>query len=171
MELLELIKKRRSVRYYTDAEIEEDKLKKLVEAAIWAPSGHRIYAFDIVILQRKEDIRRIKAISPGIHGNPQVLIILCVDRQKAFDKAGEDGRDVLTIMDAAIAAQNICLVATEMGVGSCMIRHFDRVAAKGLLDLPENLIPELFVSLGYPRSIPEPPPRRVIEEVVIFWKR
>jgi nitroreductase len=123
-----------------------------------------------VILQQKEDIRRMKDISPGIHGNPQALIMLCVDRKKAFDKAGEDGRDVLTIMDAAIAAQNICLVGTEMGVGSCMIRNFDRVAARELLDLPENLMPELLVSLGYPKSIPEPPSRRSFEEVVISWK-
>jgi len=169
MQVFDIIKKRRSVRFYTDEAIEEDKLKKLVEAAIWAPSAGNIHAWNIVIVQRKQDIERIKAVSPGVLGNATALVILCADRKKAYDKGGEVGRDVLSIMDIAIAAQNICLEAIELGLGSCIIRSFNQAAVGELLDLPKNIAPELVVSLGYPRSIPNPPSRRTVEDTVIRW--
>ncbi len=42
-------------------------------------------------------------------------------------------------------------------------------AVRGLLDLPENMTPELMVSLGYPRSIPKPPSRRTVDDTVVRW--
>lgn len=169
MEVFDVIKKRRSIRFYTDEAIDEDKLKKLVEAAIWAPSAGNIHAWNIVIVQRKEDIEQLEAVSPGVLGNPTTLMILCADKEKAYGRGGEVGRDVLSRMDIAIAAQNICLEATELGLGSCIIRSFNQNAVAELLDLPENIMPELLVSLGYPMGIPAPPPRRSAEEVIIRW--
>jgi nitroreductase len=169
MQVFDIIKQRRSVRFYTDEAIDEDKLKKLVEAAIWAPSAGNIHAWNIVIVQRKGDIELIKAVSPGMLGNATALMILCADKRRAYDKGGEVGRDVLSIMDLAIATQNICLEATELGLGSCIIKSFNQNAVRELLDLPENISPELVVSLGYPRSIPNPPPRRTVEDTVISW--
>ena len=171
MQVFDIIKQRRSVRLYTEQAIEENKLKKLVEAAIWAPSAGNIHTWNLVVVQRKEDIELIKAVAPGMHGNPTALMILCDDRKKVYGKGGEEERDVLSKMDIAIATQNICLEATELGLGSCIIRLFNRDAVRGLLDLPENMTPELVVSLGYPKSIPKPPPRRTVEDTVIRWIR
>jgi nitroreductase len=170
MQVLDIIKQRRSVRLYTEQAIEEDKLKKLVEAAIWAPSAGNIHAWNLVVVQRKKDIELIKAVSPGILSNSTALMVLCADREKAYNKGGEEW-EVLSKMDIAIAAQNICLEATELGLGSCIIRLFNPYAVGGLLDLPENMTPELVVSLGYPRSIPKPPSRRTIDDTVIRWIR
>ena len=169
MEVFDDIKKRRSIRFYTDEAIDEDRLKKLVEAAIWAPSAGNIHAWNIVIVQRKEDIEQLEAVSPGVLGNLTTLMILCTDKEKAYGRGGEVGRDVLSRMDIAIAAQNICLEATELGLGSCIIRSFNQNAVAELLDLPENIMPELLVSLGYPRRIPNPPSRRRVEDTVIRW--
>ncbi|MDH5695375.1 MAG: nitroreductase family protein [Dehalococcoidia bacterium] len=169
MQVFDIIKNRRSLRFYTDEAIDEDKLRKLVEAAIWAPSAGNIHAWNIVILQRKGDIELVKAVSPGMLGNSTALMILCADKRKAYDRGGEMGRDILSIMDIAIAAQNICLEATELGLGSCIIRSFNQDAVRVLLDLPEDIVPELVVSLGYPRSIPHAPPRRKVEDTVIRW--
>ncbi|MDH5365311.1 MAG: nitroreductase family protein [Dehalococcoidia bacterium] len=170
MQVFDIIKQRRSVRLYTEQAIEEDKLKKLVEAAIWAPSAGNIHAWNLVVVQRKKDIELIKAVSPGMLSNSTALMILCADRKKAYGKGGEEW-EVLSKMDIAIAAQNICLEATELGLGSCIIRLFNPDAVRGLLDLPENMTPELMVSLGYPRSIPQPPSRRTVDDTVIRWIR
>ncbi|MBA7567150.1 Albonoursin synthase [subsurface metagenome] len=169
MQVFDIIKKRRSIRFYTDEAIDEDKLKKLVEAAIWAPSAGNIHAWNIVIVQRREDIERLEAVSPGVLGNPTACMIFCADKEKAYGRGGEVGRDVLSRMDIAIAAQNICLEATDLGLGSCIIRSFNQDAVRALLDLPENIIPELMVTLGYPKSIPHPPPRRTVEDAVVRW--
>jgi nitroreductase len=170
MRVFDIIKQRRSIRLYTEQAIEEGKLKKLVEAAIWAPSAGNIHAWDLIVVQRKKDIELIKAVSPGISGNPTTLMILCADREEAYNKGGEEW-EILSKMDIAIAAQNVCLEATELGLGSCIIRLFNSDAVRGLLDLPENMTPELMVSLGYPRSIPKPPSRRTVEDTVVRWIR
>jgi nitroreductase len=93
MEVLDIIKERRSVRSYTEEPVDEDKLNKLVEAAVWAPSGGNIQAWTIVILQQKEIIEEIKAVSPGIIGNPTALMVLCADRAKAYNK-GENWQGI-----------------------------------------------------------------------------
>jgi len=171
MKVLELIKKRRSVRAYKDKDIETDAITKLIEAAIWSPSGSNIHAWSLVILQKEENIRMIKAFSPGLLGDPATLFILCADKKKAYEKGGELGRDVLSLMDIAIAAQNICLEATELGIGSCIIRSFNQKAVNELLKLPETVVPELMVSLGYPLTIPESLHRRGLEEAILYWDK
>lgn len=169
MPIFDIIKRRRSVRFYTDEAVEEDKLEKLVEVAIWAPSAGNIHAWSIVIVQSKEDIESLKAVSPGILGNPAALMIICADKGKSYGKGDEVARDILSKMDIAIAVQNICLEATELGLGSCIVRSFNQNAVKELLDLPEMVLPELVVTLGYPRSTPNPPPRRTVAETVTRW--
>ena len=171
MEAFDIIKRRRSVRRYTNEAVEEGKLRRLVEAAVWAPSAGNIQAWDIVIVQREDEVDRIKAVSPGLLGNPKALMALCVNGRKAYEKGGEKGRDVLALMDVAIAAQNICLEATELGLGSCIVKSFNQAAVAELLDLPAEFIPELLISLGYPEEIPNPPRRRAAEEAIIRWLR
>jgi len=168
VQVLTVIKKRRSVRFFTNEAIEENKLKKLVEAAIWAPSGGNRQPWNVVIVQPKEDIEQIKAVSPGILGNPGALIVLCGDRTKAGDNEEEAGSGI-AIMDIGIAAQNICLEATELGLGSCMVGSFNPKAVTELLDIPDRFVPELVVCLGYPKDIPDAPPRRTVKETVIRW--
>jgi nitroreductase len=170
MQVFDIIKQRRSVRLYTKQAIEEDKLKKLAEAAIWAPSAGNIHAWNLVIVQRRDDIELIKAVSPGIQSSSTALMVLCADREQAYNKGGEEW-EVLSKMDIAIAAQNICLEATELGLGSYIIRLFNQDAVRGLLDLPEHMTPELMVSLGYPKRIPKPPSRRTVDDTVIRWIR
>jgi len=104
------------------------------------------------------------------------------EQEKLVEKAGasffKDLVNVLGIMDIAIAAQNICLEATALGIGSCMIGLFDQDTARELLDLPESIVPQLFVSLGYrdkvadtnySRSVRRTPMRRSVEKMVIGW--
>ncbi len=169
METLEVIRKRRSVRFYTQKPINEDDVRKLIEAALWAPSAHRMYGWRIVIIQQQEIIGRINAITNAMHGNdPAAIMLLCRDTQvekeeewvwAGIDKDSEgkplqilpDEEHIrkVAIMDIAIVAQNICLMATELGIGSCMIAGLDSATMREMLGLPDYIIPELMVCLGY----------------------
>lgn len=206
MEFLDIIKKRRSVRFYENQSIDEGSIKKMIDAARWAPSGHRVYSRKMVVVQREDVIKGIKAVSPGLHGNPSTLIILCRDKKRmgeAIHKwvpTGKESEDFykmmpddqiregnirnsveeLSVMDIAISAQNICLVATALGIGSCLVGHFDRDAIRRLLDLSENFDIRLLVSLGYPdksadarflRTAPKLQMRRSVKDTLISWIR
>ncbi len=167
MNALGLIKERRSIRSFLDKKVEKEKIEKLVEAAIWSPSASNLQPWHIVILQREENIKRAKTFSPGVSGKPAALIIFCIDSKKAYEEGGKDEAEVLCYMDIAIAAQNVCLVAADLGLGSCIIRSFNKRALKEIFDIEHE--PELMVAIGYPAEDPKAPKRRAFDEVVVYW--
>lgn len=168
MEMMDAIFGRRSVRNFTDQPIPREIIRKVLQAAVYAPTGGNVQSWRFVVLEGLASINMIKAVSPGLLGNPPALIVIATDRAWAFDKGGELGRDVLTVMDAAMAAQNILLAAYNFGLGSCPIKSFNVPGLQKLLNLPEHIFPELEVSLGYPARAPVAPKRRPLDEVVYF---
>ena len=59
MELLELLKERYSVRKYSDRPVEQEKLDKIIEAAMVAPSAKNFQPVRIYVLKSEEAIARI----------------------------------------------------------------------------------------------------------------
>jgi len=170
MELFEALRGRRSIRNYKDKKISRELLKKIMEAAIWSPSGSNAQAWEFIVVNNDEDIKKIKTLSPGIFDVPAAIVIVCRDLKRAYDIAGELGRDTLSLMDISMASQNIMLRAYELGIGSCAVRSFGVSAIKRLFNLPDHLNPELLITLGYPERIPDCPKRRKIDEVVHWWR-
>ena len=62
----------------------------------------------------------------------------------------------LTVVALAIAAQNICLAAQELGLGAVWLGtwpQMDRVEAQQkLFALPETIVPHSIIALGYPEA-------------------
>ena len=102
MRVFEVIKGRRSIRKFEKRLIEKKILHKLVEAGVWAPTGGNSQTWVFIIVTDSDRIRKIKAVSPGILGIPSALVVVCQDKELAYKKGGELGRDVSSIMDVAI---------------------------------------------------------------------
>lgn len=160
MTMLETIKTRRSTREFLDRSIPSDVMMFLMEAAQWSPSGGNIQPLRIVVVQDRENIRKVNMFSPGLQGDAVALLVLCVDTSIDTPTA---------VMDAAIATQSIMLVATENELGSCAVRSFNRVALRTLLRLPSSIEPEMLISLGYPAKAITVPNRKPIESFV-HWE-
>ena len=168
MKLVDIIKGRRSIRRFKDKKIPKEDLLKILEAGIWAPSGSNIQPWEFILVTDNDTIEKIKLISPGLFGTPTAIIIICINKERS-KKAGKLG-ETMAIMDVSMAAQNMMLMAYSLGIGSCPIVSFNKVALKELLEIPENVEPVLIISLGYPEFWPKPPKRRPLEEVVHFEK-
>ena len=56
MELMEAIKTRRSIRKFTDEPVPMEKIEKILEAAMWAPSGQNLQPWYFVVLTKEEDL-------------------------------------------------------------------------------------------------------------------
>ncbi|MBC7334455.1 MAG: nitroreductase family protein [Actinobacteria bacterium] len=164
MELMEIIKGRRSIRGFREENIPKENLLKILEAGIWAPSGSNIQPWEFVLITDKKTIEKIKLISPGLFGNPAALIVVCINKERS-KKAGKLG-ETMALMDVSMAAQNMMLMAYSLGIGSCPIASFNKTGIRELLDIPEYVEPVLIVSLGYPEFWPKPPKRRPLKEVV-----
>ncbi|MEM1991889.1 MAG: nitroreductase family protein [Nitrososphaerota archaeon] len=163
-ELLSIIKGRRSVRRFLEKKIPDEHLRLIMEAGIWAPSGGNIQPWQFVLVKEPTLIKKIKLVSPGLFGNPDALVVACVDKNR-YERAGKMGY-TLSLMDVSMAAQNMMLMAYGLGIGSCPIASFNKLAVREILELPDNFEPILMISLGYPEEWPQPPERRPLSEVV-----
>lgn len=168
IDILTLIKTRRSVRSFSNEPVSDETLRQLVEAGCWAPTGSNMQVWEFVVIRDSEKIKKLKSFAPGLFVSPPALIVVCTDRERAYKKGGEMGRDFVCLFDVAMAAQNIMLLAHSMGLGTCVLRSFDQKAFQILLELPDHVTPELLVTVGTPKFIPQAPPRKSLEEVMHF---
>ncbi|AFV11909.1 nitroreductase [Thermacetogenium phaeum DSM 12270] len=169
MDVRRAIFERRSIRSFHDRPVDKELLIKLVEAAIWAPSGSNIQPWHFIAVSCEEQKARVKAFAPGLTVLPPAMLVICTDMDLCERKGGRLGRDVLSLMDAAFAAENINLMAVELGLGTCVIRSFNQAAVQEVLRLPRHLVPQLIISVGYPKKIPVRPRRRDVAEV-LSWE-
>lgn len=167
MEVWEAIQGRRSIRSFKPDPVPEDLVRKLIlEAGIWAPTGGNAQTWRFVAVTDPNLIRKIKMVAPGVLGNPPVVIAVCQDVDEAERKGSKLGRNVLTLMDTALAAQNILLAAYDQDLGTCLIASFHSGAVQEILHLPPSIVPQLLISLGYPQAKAQAPKRKL--EVVWF---
>ena len=110
MELKEAILSRRSVRQFEERRIKKELLKEIVIAGIWSPTAGNIQPWMFFCITEPERIHTLQVVSPGMLGNPQALICVCSDQNRAYQKAGKGGT-TLALFDCAMAAQNIMLRA------------------------------------------------------------
>jgi nitroreductase len=168
MNLFEIIQGRRSVRKYQPDPVPKETLLKLLQAAVWAPSGGNAQTWRFVVITDDKVMKKIKMVSPGLLGDPPAIIVIAQDMERAQRKGGIMGHETLTKMDSAMAAQNILLSAYAMDLGACVIASFHAGAVGKLLGMPENVKPQLMISLGTPAHEPKAPPRRF--EELIWWE-
>lgn len=163
-DILPVIRSRRSVRQFSDRAVPESAVQKMVEAARWAPSASNRQPWVLIVVDAPGLIEELRACSPGLMGRPSAVVCVAIDTSRT--PAGQPGSESIDSMDAAMAAQNLMLEATSLGVGSCPVASFDGAAVSRLLHLPAHVVPKLLVTLGYPRVPAKAPRRRPYEEVV-----
>jgi nitroreductase len=145
---------------FTDDVIPDEVLKQLVKAAHKAPTGGNTPYRRVMIVTDRERLRLLKQLSPGILGQPTAAMVVYTD----LKIAAEMGRIALvtSTLDAGAAAENACLVATSLGLGSCFTKSYSEAAVKELLGIPDGFRTEVILQLGYPAPTRPPPakPRR-----------
>ena len=100
MDVMTAIKGRRSVRRFEDKPIDKETLLKLLEAAVWAPSGGVGKTWRFVVVTDEAMMKKIKMVSPGLLGGPPVVIVIAQDMALAKHKGGKMGPESLTKMDS-----------------------------------------------------------------------
>lgn len=160
--VLDTIKSRRSVRKYQDNQIKGEELQKILEAAIYAPTGHNDQPWFFTIVQNRDLIDEINdgakevmkkmdvewiaqmARAPNFHVFHRAPTVIIVSARK----------DATTPMaDCSAAVQNMLLAAESMDIGSCWIGfakfHFLSEENRIKFDIPDGYEVYFGVSLGY----------------------
>ena len=156
MDMLEIMRSRRSVRRYTDEKISDELLKKIVSGALLAPSGHSKYPCEFIVVTNRELLDKMshcrKGVAKMLEGAAAAVVVI----------ADKDKSDTF-VEDSCVAMMNMELVATSEGIGNCWIQVRNREAEddsssenylRGILNFPENFACQAILSLGYPAKPP-----------------
>lgn len=145
MSVLDIAKKRFSVRKYANKSVEKEKLDKVLEAAHVAPTAANLQPIKLYVVQSKEGLAKVGKAA-NVYEAP-VAIVVCADKSKAW-KRPFDGM-ITTDIDASILTDHMMLEATEQGLGTAWICFFKAEVLKKELELPENLEPINILAVGY----------------------
>jgi nitroreductase len=170
MDVLEAIKGRRSIRRYKPDAVPNELVGKILDAARWAPTGGNIQPWKFIIISDRKLLDIIKKVSPGYFEDAPLAVLICSDREKEFKMGGALGRDYLSVADCSMAAENMCLAAYALGLGTCVVKSFSHIAIKEILEIPDGIEPELLVVVGYPAHTPHPPARSSLKEIAYLNK-
>lgn len=167
MEFSELIEKRYSVRGYKNQTIEKEKLDKVLEAGILAPTGVNSQAFKIYVIDTKKHKEALKKIYPqSWFVEAPIVLCLAMAPAKCWTRPW-DGKNISDI-DAGIVMDHMILAACNLGLGTCFIGAFKKYAAVDLLDLDEEYEPVLFTPLGYPNDEGRNTTRKSVDELIVY---
>lgn len=149
---------RRSIRRYKEQDISEESIEKIIKAGMAAPSAGDEQPWQFIVIKDKNILGEIPKFHPYslMLKEANCAIVVCGDlsleRMEGF-----------WIQDCSAAAQNMLLMANELGLGSVWLGVYpveDRVKSlKGLLELPESVIPLTVLPLGYPAERKKPAER------------
>lgn len=179
-ELSQLLRKRRSLRRYHADAVPREYIEQILDAAVWAPSAHNRQPWRFVVISRAETKARLAremgaklrsdltadnvpqaVIDADVGRSCQritaapLLLLLCMSLQD-MDVYGDGRRDAhertMAQQSAAMAGQNILLMAASLGLGACWMCAplFCQSLVASVLDLPADWQPQGLITLGFP---------------------
>ncbi len=171
--MIELLRRRRSIRKYRSEQIAPESVELLMEAALRASSSRGINPWEFILVDDPAIIDQLAATkthgSGFLKGAP-LAIVVCADSRKS---------DVW-VEDCSIAAIIIQMTALSLGLGSCWAQirnrqHDDQQSAEvylqELLGLPEEIKVECILGIGHPAEEKSPVPADKLQRSKIKHNR
>ncbi len=172
MDAIECMKTRRSIRKYLDVPVEWDKVSDILDCGRLAPSAGNLQNWKfIVITDNEEKLPIAEACVQQLWiAKAPVIIILVSEPDKCKRFYGMRGERLYTIQNCAAAAQNMLNAAHGLGLGGCWIGAFDEDMLKRALGMPEEVRPQIVLTIGYPDE-KVPKPRKFPLEVIAYRRK
>jgi nitroreductase len=187
-ELLDIVRKRRSVRVYRSGKVSDPQLDMILEAARWAPSGANTQPWEFVVTRDRVKMKRVrriydeewqqrkledpvnyKGLKKDYVGDVSVLVLACADPRtmRVYLTTRQTGdREKLFQASIANAVEHMMLMAASMGLGTVWVSVREEVEPelRELFKVPEALRLLWIMPIGHAKSWPKPKPRRKISD-------
>lgn len=169
MDLSECIYSRRSCREYKDKEVPLSAIGEILEAGTYAPSSGNVQNWTFIVV--KDEIKREKIASLCLDQSwmtmAPVHIVLCNESGRVKNLYPGRG-ELYSVQNCAIVAGYMMLKAEDLGLGSCWVGGFDEVGVRNLLNIPDNITPEVILTIGYAKMTDEKAERTPTNFVTFF---
>ncbi len=181
-EVIKQLYERKSVRAFTDREIEEADVQTILRAAAEAPTAGNQQLYTII---RVTDEEKKRALADSCDHQPfiaraKLVLVFCADCLKWYEafkyadcapRKPDVGDLLLAVDDALIAAQNAVVAAHALGIGSCYIGDImeNIEIQRELLGLPDYVFPAAMLVFGYPteQQLSRPKPVRAAMDYIV----
>ena len=171
--MIDILRKRRSIRNYTNQKIEQGKLEILKEAVLRAPTSKNLNPWEFIFVDDSKIIYQLKSCKS--HGTTPLstaplAVIICAD---------ETINDAW-VEDCSIASILLQLTAQSLGLGSSWVHVHNRMYSEEissekyiqeLLNIPEKFRILNIVSIGYPAKTREGKPYKELQFEKIRWNK
>lgn len=121
MEFLELAKQRYSCRKFAERTVEEDKIAKILEVAQVAPTAHNIQPFKIWVVEKEEDIEKIKLATP-CHFDAKLFFVLGANADEGWTRKYDDRK--FADVDTSIVGTHMMMEIQDLGLATTWVGHF-----------------------------------------------
>ena len=145
-----VVKRRRMCRSYSDRDVPQEKLDRILDLACRCPSaGHTEPQEFVVVRDRwvKEALARA-ALGQMFVAQAPLVIAVVSDTRRSARRYGARGVHFYSIIDGAFVAMLI-LLAAEEGLGACFVAAFHDREVQEVLGLPPDVRPIGLVPVGY----------------------
>ncbi|WP_427365539.1 nitroreductase family protein [Candidatus Caldatribacterium saccharofermentans] len=183
--VMETIRTRRSVRAYSPKKVEEEKIRAILEAAVFAPSARNGQPWFFTVIENEGLLEEMNEATKSIMLSSGDEFLESRARREDFHVFHHAKTVILVLgkedhpsapVDCAAATENMLLAAKSLGVASCWIGFVELLFSspegevyRRLLQIPEGYRPLWAVALGYALDcLGEAPPRN---RNVVAWIR
>lgn len=160
---------RRSIRKYKDKEVSLTTVGEILDIAQFAPSSGNLQNWRLIVVQ---DLNLRQEISDACLQqswmiDAPVFIVVCNEYSPVKSHYGKLGK-MYSIQNCSNIAMGIMLAASDQGLGSCWVGAFDNEAIQRILKIPEDVDPEIIITLGYTNEIKQPSTREDLSRITFF---
>ncbi|MBK3519061.1 nitroreductase family protein [Carboxylicivirga marina] len=149
MHFNQLLRERYSIREYKPLKVSKALVIEVLEAGRMAPSAANKQPWNFILVSDENNLKTLKsAYDREWFKNVPQMIVVCGNHNESW-KRSTDQKDHCDV-DAAIAIDHMTLRATELGLGTCWVCHFDPAIVRESLQLPQHIEPIALLPIGYP---------------------
>ncbi|MGN0443030.1 MAG: nitroreductase family protein [Acutalibacteraceae bacterium] len=146
MDFLKIAHERFSVLEYSERIVEQEKINKIIEAGLAAPTACNFQPQRILIIDNDEGRQKLNRVAASKYYIPAAFLV-CYNKQECWTRPmdGKSSGDI----DASIVTTHMMLEATQLGLGSIWVMYWDPEKMKAEFEIDDTLEPVALLIVGY----------------------
>ena len=147
MDFLKLASERYSVRSFENRPIAQNELDKILNAAQIAPTACNFQPQRILVINDQSSLEKLKNCT-RCHFDAPCAMLVCYNKDECWTRPYDGAKS--GEIDSSIVTTHMMLEASELGIGSTWVMHFNPAKMREVFEIPEKFEPVALLVLGYP---------------------